>query len=354
MTAGLPADALAARIPRAVDRWRDGASRLLPGLALAGVVAVVARVVAGALPIGGLEVLLAIVIGLLAGNLRPLPDRARAGVRFASRGVLQAGIILLGARVSLEAILAVGIQTVGLIVGLMLLALGLVYAIGRLFHLPRRLVILIAVGTAVCGNSAIAATAPVLDAEEREVSLAVGTVTLFGTLAVFLYPVLVAALQLTGGASGVWIGTAINDTSQVVAAGTAVGGTALTVATIVKLTRNALMAPLLVAISWWWSRRPDTAVTGMRAAIPTFVLGFLALAAVRSLGWIDEASASVLAGAAQVLVLVALAAVGLNTSLRDVRAIGLRPLYLGLAASTMLSVLSLGAVLLLQISPAAR
>jgi uncharacterized integral membrane protein (TIGR00698 family) len=304
------------------------------------------------LPVRGLDVLVAVALGLLIGNVVALPDAVRPGVRFAVKRVLQLGIVLLGARLSLHAVAAVGLETAGLVVALMLVALCFVIGLGRVLGLPKRLVLLIAVGTAVCGNSAIAATAPIVDAEEREVSFAVATITLFGTLAVFAYPLIAAALSLTSATYGVWAGTAINDTSQVVAAGTAYGGAALTIATIVKLTRNALMAPLLFAISYWWARKPESAARGARAAVPFFVLGFLALTALRTAGVIDDASSTALGSLSHVLVVVALAAVGLNTSVRQMRTSGLRPFYLGLGASIALGLLSLFAILGLGIAPA--
>ena len=160
--------------------------------------------------------------------------------------VLRFGIILLGLRLSLQDVVATGLKALILVSICITVALILAYYAGRLFKVPPRLAALIGVGTAICGNTAIVATAPVLDANEEEVSFAVATITLFGLLAVLIYPIIGHALGLSDRFFGLWAGTAVNDTSQVVAVGAIFSEAALNVATIVKLTRNTLMAPLIV------------------------------------------------------------------------------------------------------------
>ena len=171
------------------------------------------------------------------------------------------------------------------------------------------------------------ATAPVIGARGRDVAYAVAVVTLFGTCAVFVYPFVGHALGLSDASFGLWSGTAINDTSQVVAASSAYSPGALEVATVVKLIRNALMAPLLLGIAWAWVRT-ETAradgprghrAPGLRRAVPLFVLGFLALAALRSIGVIGPELAAVLDTVARVCILVALAAVGLSVRVGELR-----------------------------------
>ena len=177
----------------------------------------------------------------------------------------------------------------------------------RLVRVDDRLAVLIAVGSAVCGNTAIVATAPVIGARAREVAYAVATITLFGTLAVFLYPTIGRAIGLSQPSSGLWAGVAVHDTSQVIATGAAFGPEALDVATVVKLIRNALMAPLLFLIAAVWASRPRQAPGGAARAgargrldgrredpprRPLFVLGFLALATLRTVGVIDAQQAA--------------------------------------------------------------
>jgi len=294
----------------------------------------------------------------VVANALPLPATATPGIRFAVQHVLRAGIILLGARLSLGAVLAIGASALGLVLVSMTVAFTVALLVGRALALPKRLALLSGVGTAVCGNSAIVATAPVVKAEDREVSFAVATITLFGTLAVFAFPLIGRALGLGDTTFGVWSGVAVNDTSQVVAASAAFSSAARDVATVVKLVRNALMAPLIVLIAWWWQRDADGASANVgrsvRSAVPLFVLGFLALALLRSVGLIAAEQAAVLDEIAKALILVALAGVGLNTKLAQLRAIGLPPFFAGLATASVLAALSLAAIVGLGIAPAAQ
>jgi uncharacterized integral membrane protein (TIGR00698 family) len=212
------------------------------------------------------------------------------------------------------------------------------------------------VGTAVCGNSAIAATAPVIEAEERDVSFAVATITLFGTLAVLLYPLIGHALGLSDAVFGHWAGVAVNDTSQVTATGFAYSAAAGEVATIVKLTRNTLMGPLIVLIGILYlrsglARSADQVERASRLhwlkLVPPFVVGFVALAALNSIGLVPATLGAPIGEASKALILVALVGVGLNTDVGRLREVGPRPLYVGFAAAAALSVLALGLAVVL-------
>jgi uncharacterized integral membrane protein (TIGR00698 family) len=328
-----------------------------PGLAAAAAVAAVARLSAQWLPFGLSEILLAIWLGLVIATAGWLPTRTSAGLRFSQQRILRLGIILLGARLSLFDVATIGLGALGLVVVCMTAVFGFVLVVGRLAQLPRRLVLLIGVGTAVCGNSAIIATAPVLKAEEREVSFAVATITLFGTLAVFLYPLVGGALHLSDATFGVWSGVAVNDTSQVVAASAAYSPVARDVATVVKLVRNTLMAPLIMLIAFWWSRTAarvegESARQGALKAFPLFVLGFLAMALLRTAGIIDAPGARLIDEVAKICILIALAGVGLSTRLGLLWSVGPAPLLLGLGAGALLATLSLLAITTLAIIPA--
>lgn len=331
---------------------------VVPGLALACAVALIARIASGSLPTVLSEILVAVLLGIVVANVFPIPASATPGIRFAVQRVLRGGIILLGARLSLGAVLDIGAAALGLVLVSMTVAFTVALLVGRALHLPRRLALLIGVGTAVCGNSAIVATAPVVRAEEREVSFAVATITLFGTLAVFAFPLVGRALGLGDATFGVWSGVAVNDTSQVVAASAAFSPAARDIATVVKLVRNALMAPLIVLIAWWWQRDTASASANVgrsiRSAVPMFVVGFLALALLRTIGAIAPEQAAVIDELAKALILVALAGVGLNTRLVELRAIGFTPFFAGLATALVLAALSLTTIVVLGIGPAVR
>jgi uncharacterized integral membrane protein (TIGR00698 family) len=291
-------------------------------------------------------ILLGAIVAAVAGRrLEPLDP----GLRFAAQRVLRIGIVLLGARLSLAEIARIGLPATGVIVVTMAASFAVVLAVARVLRVENRLALLIAVGSAVCGNTAIVATAPVIGARARDVAYAIATITLFGTLAVFLYPAIGRAAGIEEQAFGLWAGVAVHDTSQVVATSAAYGPEALDVATVVKLIRNALMAPLLLVIAAVWAAGADRTVGsvrgGVRRAVPLFVLGFLGLAALRSLGLLDSGQAATLDTVARVFVLVALAAVGLSIRFDELRETSWRPIAVGFSVA-----LGVGAVSLLAIT----
>lgn len=328
---------------------------LLPGLGLVLALAVVARASTLVLPSIISEVTVGIALGLVVSNVRRPPKAVKAGIKFAMGTPLRLGIVLLGARIAFDDVVATGLGSLLVIVACMAFALALVVGLGRMFGLPPRLAALIAVGTAVCGNSAIAATAPAIEAEERDVSFAVATITLFGTLAVLLYPLIGHALGFSDTFFGHWAGIAVNDTSQVTATGFAYSQAAGETATIVKLTRNTLMGPLIVVIGLLYLRsgmaRSEERVQSASRfhwvrLVPLFVVGFLSLAIVNSVGLIPADWASPISSASKALILVALVGVGLNTDVSTLRPVGWRPLQVGFLAATLLSLLALALVAL--------
>ncbi|OGB93342.1 MAG: hypothetical protein A2Z31_08215 [candidate division NC10 bacterium RBG_16_65_8] len=214
--------------------------------------------------------------------------------------------------------------------------------------LSDRLGTLLGVGTSICGVSAIVATAPAIDAKQEETSVAVATITVFGLLAVLIYPLLGRVLGLTDAFFGTWAGTAVNDTSQVVATGLIYSQTAGEVATVVKLTRNLFMAPVIVVLSSIYLARARSAGgpkatrggVSLKTAVPGFVLGFLAMAVLNSLGAFPPAVLDLIKTASGWLIVIALGGVGVETNLASLRTIGLRPFYAGLCAATFMAAVS--------------
>jgi uncharacterized integral membrane protein (TIGR00698 family) len=333
------------RPPHVVSSVLVSAKQIAPGLAIVAAVAFASRVTALMLPPAISEVAVALLLGLLVASAGLLPGHATAGIRFASRTILRVGIVLLGARLSLGYLTAVGAGALGLVVLCMTTALTFALLVGRVLHLPPRLALLIGVGTTVCGNSAIVATAPVIGADDREVGFAVATITVFGTFAVFAYPVIGRALGLADTPFGLWTGVAVNDTSQVVAASAAYSPAARDVATVVKLVRNTLMAPLIMLIAWWWQRGGEAARRGAWAAFPMFILGFLAFALMRTVGLIGVTPAARIDDVARLCILMALAGVGLGTKLKQFRAVGVAPFCLGLGTAALLAILGLAVII---------
>lgn len=361
-----------------LSEWRQIGRDLrpaLPGLHLVIAVAVVARYLHELIPNAVLaraisEVFIAVFLGLYIRNAIRFSARFDAGVRFALQRVLRLGIILLGLRLSLQDVVSTGLTALILIVACMAVALTLAYFAGRLLKIPPRLAALIGVGTAICGNTAIVAVAPVIEAKEEDVSFAVATITFFGTLAVVVYPIVGYFLGVSDRTFGLWAGAAVNDTSQVVAAGAAFSDAARDVATVVKLTRNTLMAPLIVLIGMVYSRSQREKHPGAAAkfsfgkVVPWFVLGFLLMTLLRTAGVAlgvlpqDVAHPGALTAAANALklvdeiakfaVLMALSAIGLGADVEAVRRTGIRPFALGLSVASVLAVFSLGMILVFR------
>ena len=344
----------------------------IPGLYLVIAVAIVARFTHGLIPWPPIsraisEVFIAVVLGLHVRAFIGFGKRFEPGIKFSLQRILRLGIILLGLRLSLQDVVGTGVSAILLILFCMLLALTLAYLLGGAMHVPRRLAVLIGVGTAICGNSAIIATAPVIEAKDEDVSIAVATITFFGTLAVILYPIIGYLLGMSDHAFGMWAGTAILDTSQVVAAGAAFSARALDVATVVKLVRNTLIAPVILAIGIFYARSQNRASDGQAAranlgkSLPWFVVGFMIMVLVRTVGVAlgifpqDVAHPGNLTGAAAFLtamdniskfaILMALSAIGLGTDMGAVRRTGIKPVLLGFIVAGCMAVISLTLIL---------
>ncbi len=357
-----------------IFQWRRIAREVrpaLPGLYLVIAVAVVARYIHEIIPNASMaravsEVFIAVFLGLHIRNAIRYSARFEPGVKFALQRVLRMGIILLGLRLSLQDVVTTGLTSLILIVTCIAVALSLTYAAGWLLKIPPRLATLIGVGTAICGNTAIVATAPVIKARDEDVSFAVATITFFGTLAVILYPIIGYFAGLNDRTFGLWAGTAVNDTSQVVAAGAAFSETARDIATVVKLTRNTLMAPLIILIGLVYARVQHRSEASRAARlrfgtiVPWFVIGFLGMTLLRTVGVAlhilpqDIAHPGDLVGAvkglafvdevAKFAILMALSAIGLSTDAEAVRKTGVKPFALGLSVASVLALFSLGVV----------
>jgi uncharacterized integral membrane protein (TIGR00698 family) len=329
-------------------------ARLVPGVALAVAIAVVAYVASAILPFPVGAAPTGLVLGLLIGAAAVVPRAADVGVRFAAQQFLRVGIVLLGARISLQAVIDLGILPLVLIGLTMTTAFSVSVLAARRLGVGRRLGILLGVGNAVCGNTAIAATAPIVRAEREETAAAVAVVTAFGTAAVLSFPVLGAWAALPPVIFGIWCGIAINDTSQVLAAASAFSPVALQVATVTKFIRNAMLAPVIVGVSLFELRSVPRSVGGTAAligtSIPPFVVGFLVLAVLNSIGLIPSAVADPLGQASTWLILIALVAIGLGTDLGSVRRLGKGPAIAGLGTAAVVAAVTL--ILLIWLGPA--
>lgn len=321
------------------------------GAVLALAVALVATVLGTWLPIVGAPVF-AILIGAAIATVWPVPARFQSGVSWCSKTLLQWSIVLLGANLSVSEIAQGGARTLPLMLATFAVVLMLAYVVGRALGLDRDLRRLLGVGTAICGGSAIAAISSVIEADQADIAYALGAVFLFNVVAVVVFPALGHAMHLSQYAFGVWAGTAINDTSSVVAAAFSYGHPAGTTGVIVKLTRTLLIVPLVLFYAWRRASvlRAEGRRVPWRTILPWFVLWFVAAAALNSFGLIPPVAQAPLHQLALFAIVVALAAVGLSTDAARIRASGVRPLALGAVLWAAIALTSLFIARLLNLS----
>jgi uncharacterized integral membrane protein (TIGR00698 family) len=310
-------------------------------------------------------VMMAILLGLLIGNIISLPAWLKPGFTFAVKKVLRFGIILLGIRLSIFSVFELGMIGIPIVLLCILGALFFTTRVNNWLKLPERLGALIAVGTSICGVSAIVATGPAIDAEDEEVAYAVAVITTFGIFATLVYPYL-ADFIFAGDPTkvGLFLGTSVHDTSQVTGSALVFSQVfnlpkALDVATVTKLVRNVFMAAVIPFMAFYYARKTqgsDETVetrTNIVKLLPLFVVGFLIMAVIRSFGdalWAGAAWSDVVSFTktwAINLLVVALAAVGLSTSFKILKGLGIKPFIVGLGAALIVGVVSYVAISML-------
>lgn len=305
-----------------------------PGLILSFAIAAIAWLLGDRFPLIGGAVF-GIVLGMLLRATGRVDARFRPGIAFTSKKILQGSVILLGAGLSLRQIVTTGLSSLTVMLSTLAVCLLAAWLLGRAMRVPANLTTLIGVGTAICGGSAIAAVAPIVEAEDQEVAYAISTIFLFNVAAVVIFPVLGHLLDLSQASFGLWTGTAVNDTSSVVATGYLYGHEAGTYATVVKLTRTTLIIPIaftVAAVRAGKLRKAGGAAAGVKLSqlIPWFVVWFLVAALLNTVGLLPAVVVQVATKAAKFLIVVALTAVGLSADFRQMAKTGFKPLGLGL------------------------
>ena len=277
------------------------------------------------------------------------PAWMKPALKFTSKRILKVAIILLGASLSINTIMSVGKMTFFVMIFTFAMCFGGGYFVRRLFGINWKLGNLISAGTGICGGSAVAAIAPVIDADDKDIAFAMSSTFLFDMVMVALYPLMGSALGMTDIAYGIWAGTSVNDTASVVASGYAFSEAAGDFAMMVKLTRTIAIIPTVLVFAYVGTRikqkELQAANHGQKVnvvkIIPWFICGFLLLAILNSVGWIPTAASGIIKDTSKFLMVTALAAIGLGTSLLDFKKAGLKPMFYGITIDTLVTLTAL-------------
>lgn len=315
--------------------------------------------------------ILAILLGMLVSNLFPIGRAAAAGCKLVVKKGIPVAIVLMGAGLNLAELKSIGLSVLGITLASIGIAISAAVLIGRAMGNRGKLSLLIGAGTGICGNSAIVAVAPLIEAEDEDIVLSIGTVNLLGLVAMLACPLLGGLMHMPSQAFGIWAGTSIHAVPQVVAAGFAYSPDAGTLATLVKLVRVTCMAPMVFVFAMVFARRAasrggtDRVVFHYARSVPWFVWGFLATSLLATLGLIPSvhfAPAGVLAdrvgdvrlslidassSAGHLLLALAMAAIGLEVNIRGLARVSGRAVLTGVLASVVLGLASLGLIQLL-------
>ena len=301
------------------------------------------------------ELLGASIIALFAGTILNSffhPAWMKPALKFVSKKILKGAIILLGAALSVSTNMSVGKMTFFVMIFTFAMCFGAGNLLRRFFGLNWKLSNLISAGTGICGGSAVAAIAPVIDADDKDIAFAMSSTFLFDMVMIALYPLMGKALGMSDIAYGIWAGTSVNDTASVVASGYAFSEAAGDFATMVKLTRTIAIIPTVLVFAWVGTRAKQKEMkaannggkVNLMKIIPWFIGGFLALAVLNSTGCIPAEVSAVIKTASKFLMVTALAAIGLGTSITDFKKAGLAPMFYGIAIDTLVTLTALAVI----------
>lgn len=299
------------------------------------------------------QLVIAILIGIVWRASAGVPAIAEEGIHFASKKLLRLGIILLGMRLNLMDIIHAGPKVFAIAVINITFTMIVVYALCRVFKVDKNLSVLTASGTAICGAAAVVAIASQIKSDEKETAVGAATVAILGTIFTLLFTLLYPVLGLTPSGYGIFSGATLHEIAHVIAAADPGGSGAVDIAVIVKLTRVALLVPVAILIGVFMSKgspRQDSGSSRSSVQIPWFILGFLLVSGINSLGIIPAQAASYIVLLAYMFIAMAMAGLGLNVDIAAFRKLGIRSFSAGLIGSVMLSVLGYVLVIIFQLN----
>lgn len=298
------------------------------GVILCSIIAVIATLLGQLFPIIG-GIIFSIILGIIISNAIKLPDQYQPGIKFASKKILQYAIIVMGFTLNLRVVVEMGLSSLPITLTTITAALLTSVWLGKVMNIGENIRTLIGVGTAICGGSAIAAASPIVDAKEDEVAFSLSTIFLFNIIAVFIFPVIGHTIGLSDIGFGHFAGTAINDTSSVVAAGYAYSETAGDTATIVKLVRALMIIPVCLILVMIQLKKSEKKAFSIKKVFPWFILYFFLASVVTSIINLPEAIISYIKMLSTFMISIAMAGIGLSVNIKQFRSIGIKPVLLG-------------------------
>ncbi|NLY11033.1 MAG: putative sulfate exporter family transporter [Firmicutes bacterium] len=321
----------------------------LPGIMLCLAVAIAAVIINNVLPVDLLGIaLISLLLGMM---LNPIISKYTAfaeGVNWTSKRLLRAGIILTGISLSFVQVVQAGKYALLLLCFTLATAFGVGYLCSKVFKINWKLSSLLSVSTAICGGTAVATVGPVIKAEDKEIAYALSATFIFDLLTVIAFPWIGMALGLSDTGYGLWVGTSVNDTSSVIAAGYAFSDPAGALATIVKLTRTLFIVPITLIFSWIYTKKQmqsnsiqEKTKVKISKIFPWFILGFLMVVGVRSTGLLPGPAVNMIAKLAKFLLATALGAIGMKTSFIEVAGVGVKPAVAGVVIDTSVVIVAL-------------
>ena len=325
-------------------------NKLAPGLLLSASVAIIAMFLSSLIPgdIIGATVM-ALLVGMALNPILNKYNQFNAGVSYAGKIILRIGIILMGVNMNFSEVLSVGKYSLFVMIFTMATAFGAGNLIGKMFGMNWKLTNLLSVSTAICGGSAVAAVGPVIKAKDKDVAYAISSTFIFDVLTVVVIPWIGIALGMSEMGYGLWVGTAVNDTSSVVAAGYAFSEFAGNTSVIVKLTRTLFIIPYVLIFSIITERLEaksngieGRAPINFKKIFPYFIILFLVVVGLRSIGFIPNPLIPALSKTSKFCMVMALSAIGLKTSFGDIRNTGFKPMILGFIVDTLVVFVSIG------------
>lgn len=325
-------------------------NKLAPGILLSACVAIVAMIFSTIIP-GDLigATVMALLVGMALNPILRRYQQFNAGVSYTAKIILRLGIVLMGVNMNFAEVMDVGKYSLFVMIFTMATAFGAGNLIGKMFGMNWKLTNLLSVSTAICGGSAVAAVGPVIKAKDEDLAYAISSTFIFDILTVVVIPWIGISLGMSGKGYGLWVGTAVNDTSSVVAAGYAFSEFAGNTAVIVKLTRTLFIIPYVLIFSFITERLEAKTEGGQRSVsgdlkriFPYFIVLFLVVVALRSTGIIPSTLIPALSKTSKFCMVMALSAIGLKTSFGDIKDIGFKPMILGFIVDTLVVFVSIG------------